>query len=367
MQIYKRYVGSTFIKHFFNILLVVVTVFWLTQSIKLIELIAMKGISIAEFLQVTLLLLPPMLYIAIPIAVFISTLVLFNILYNDRELTILFNSGLSKASIIAPILKVTALITILHYIISFYLLPHSYREFKDLQNYFKNQFVSLLLVEKVFNVQSNDLTVYIDHRINNNLFDGIFIYNRHDPDKPVTIIAKSGYILNTENGPEFLLYKGSHQEENKITHTTSTGSFDEYRFHVASKVEPFAQRIYDVNEMYINELFAKLENGKFDIERVVNAAQRSVWPLYSLGFVLCAASFMLGTYNRKGLGGKNFQAAIVGIVFISLSLFANSLASQNFKSILLIFANLILLATFSIFNLSVGTMLLERLFKKFSS
>ena len=366
MQIYQRYLSLYFLKYFINILMVVVTIFWLTQSIKLIELIALKGISIFDFLKITVLLLPPMLYIAIPVAIFIATLVLFNVLYNDRELAILSNSGLSKKNIIMPILKTAVLITIFHYIISFYLLPHSYREFKDLQNYFKNQFVSLLLEEKVFNAQSNNLTVYIDQRVNSNLFKGIFIFNSDNPDKPITIIAKSGYILKTDHGPEFLLYKGSHQEQNKITNTTSTVLFDEYKFQIKSNDSQLAQRIYDVNEMYIYELLDRLDSGKYDIERVVNAVQRTVWPLYDLAFVLCAASFMLGTYSRQGLGGKNLQAAITGIAFISLSLFANNLASKSFQSTILIFANVLFLILFSLMNLKSHQTILEIIYNKIS-
>lgn len=352
MLIYQRYISLDFLKYFFNILLTVIIIFWLTQSLRLIELIAVKGISVTDFLKITVLLLPPMLYIAVPIASYIATLVLFNSLHNDRELTILNNSGLSRWQIIKPIAKVAACITILHYLVSFYFLPHSYREFKDLQDYFKNQFVSLLLEEKVFNTQSNNLTVYIDERINDTFFKGIFIYNNNNPQKPISIIAQSGHIIKTSKGPEFILYQGLHQEENKAANSTSSLIFEEYRFNIAPHANAPAVRFYDANEMYIDELLQKKEDGTYNSEYLVNANQRISWPLYSLAFVLAVSAFMVRGFDRRGLLSKNFISAIMGIVFIGLSLLSNSLAMKNHHLIPLMYLNIVLLFLIGFFSIN---------------
>jgi lipopolysaccharide export system permease protein len=343
MLIYQRYISLDFLKYFFNILLTVIIIFWLTQSLRLIELIAVKGISVTDFLKITVLLLPPMLYIAVPIASFIATLVLFNSLHDDRELTILNSSGLSGWQIIKPIVRVAACIMILHYLVSFYFLPNSYREFKDLQDYFKNQFVSLLLEEKVFNTQSSNLTVYIDERINDTFFKGIFIYNNNNTQKPISIIAQSGHIIKTNKGPEFILYQGLHQEENKATDSTSTIIFDEYHFSIDPHASAPTVRFYDANEMYIDELLQKKEDGTYNAEHLVNANQRISWPLYSLAFVFTAAAFIVGGFDRRGLLNKNLISAIMGIVFIGLSLLSNSLAMKNHHLIPLMYLNIVIL------------------------
>lgn len=350
MLIFARYISIDFLKYFFNILLTVIIIFWLTQSLRLIELIAVKGVSIVDFLKITVLLLPPMLYIAVPIASFIAALILFNTLHDDRELTILNNSGLSRWQIIKPIVLVAGMIMIIHYMVSFYFLPKSYREFKDLQDYFKNQFASLLLEEKVFNTQSNNLTVYIDERINDTFFKGIFIYNNHTPQKPISIIAKSGHIIKSPKGPEFILYYGLHQEEDKIAKTTSTVLFDEYHFSIDPHINASAQRIFDANEMYIDELI-KLQDGRYNPEHLVNANQRISWPLYTLVFVYTAASFMVTGFSRRGLLKKNLLAVSVGVFFIGLSLLGNSLAMKNYQLIPIMYVNIILLFLVGLFNI----------------
>ena len=51
-------------------------VIWLTQSLRFIDLILNKGLSLGLFLYMTLLLLPSLLAIILPIALFVAVLFL---------------------------------------------------------------------------------------------------------------------------------------------------------------------------------------------------------------------------------------------------------------------------------------------------
>lgn len=352
MAVYFSYLSRTLLTYFLTILLVIVLIVWLTQSLKFIELITGKGISFTDFIMVTGLLIPPMVYAILPVALFISIIALFSHLTTDRELVVLKSSGFSNFQIARPVLFVSVIVIIMHFFVSFYLLPKSYREFKALHEHFKNKLVSFLLEEGVFNTQSNNLTVYIDEKINNNFFKGIFIYNSTNKDKPITIMSDSGHIIKTNEGPKFVLYNGTHQEFNTKNHNVSLISFDKYEFGLQEPDGNVAtNRIYDSNELFINELweYSRIESEKSNKSYLVNFHQRVIWPLYSVALSIVACGFMLGwRYNRNSIWVNNCIVGAVGILFVVLSLVINNLAMGNHFFVWIMYFNIMLCFLFGI-------------------
>lgn len=308
-----------------------------------------------SFLKITAMLITPLSYIIIPIAILIASIMLINKLSHDRELVVLRNAGLSNTQIAKPIIIYALLVTIFNYAISLYFMPKSYREFKDMQEMFKNKYLSLFLEEGVFNSQINNLTVYIDEKTDDANFKGIFIYDNRKPDKPSTIMADSGSITRTTKGPEFLLKNGSQQEENKSSGNISLVFFDSYRFNLSLFTETSLIRSYDVNELYINQLFdAENLSDNIKHEFAVNAHQRLIWPMYTIVLVLLSLGMMLsGYYSRRNYTVKNLITAMVSGGAVILSLIFNNLALKHGVLIPLLYAN-------CLFFMILGIKLLQR-------
>ena len=164
IKTYTKYIIQQVNSYFFAVLFVLIAMVWLTQSLRLIDLITSKGIDLFSFLKITTMLITPLSYIIIPIALLIAVISLISKFSHDRELVVLRNAGLSNYQIAKPIIIYAAIITIFNYAVSLYLMPKSYREFKDMQEMFKNKYLYLFLEEGVFNTQINNLTVYIDQK-----------------------------------------------------------------------------------------------------------------------------------------------------------------------------------------------------------
>ena len=123
--------------------LVIVTIFvtigltfaiWLTQSLRLIDYIVNRGLPAATFISFVGLLLPSFLGIVLPIATFCAVLFVYNKLTMDSELVVLRAAGMSQMQLARAGLVVGLGATIIVYAISLYLLPLSYRAFKELQD-----------------------------------------------------------------------------------------------------------------------------------------------------------------------------------------------------------------------------------------
>lgn len=331
MTILFRYYFKSLASYVGVILMLLIGVVWLTQSLKLVNLITSRGIDFLSFLKIAAMLIVPLTYLVLPVAFFIGVMLFLHNISQDRELVVLRASGMSNRQIAKPIFILAIIFTIINYSLSFYFLPKSYREFKDMQELFKNKYLALFLEEGIFNTQVKNLTVYIDSKDSEGQFNGIFIYDGRNPQKPITIMADSGVIKKTNIGPEFVLKNGTHQEENKKTGHVSMALFDKYSFNMSNFTDSNANsRAYDANELYINQLLAPQADEKAASEFFVQANQRLLWPAYVLVLgILSSAVMMSGVYNRRQMWEKNIHTVIACALPLVLSITFNNMALRN--------------------------------------
>src|SRR5437660_12886782 len=137
---------------------------WLAQSLRLVDLIVNRGLSVALFSYMALLILPRFLDIVLPIGAFIAVLFTFNRLTSESELVAMRSVGLSHLALARPVLILAGIAFLMLMSLSAYFLPASNRAFKDLQFEIRNRFVSSLLQEGTFTTIADKLTIYIRSR-----------------------------------------------------------------------------------------------------------------------------------------------------------------------------------------------------------
>ena len=74
----------------------------LVQSLRLVDLIVNRGVSLGHFSYMTMLLTPRCLAIVVPIAVFAATLFTYNRLISDSEIVVMRSAGLSQWALARP-------------------------------------------------------------------------------------------------------------------------------------------------------------------------------------------------------------------------------------------------------------------------
>jgi len=157
-------------------------------------------------------------------------------------------------------------------------------------------------------------------------------------------MADYGELRKTNAGPEFTLYHGTQQEEDKNTGHVSMVFFDSYKFNLSflSGTKDF-EKFYDANELYIGQLMKKDANGEYDDKYFVHANQRLVWPLYSFALPLFIVSIMLSmSYARRELVYKNVVVVGVTSIFVISALGFHNAALKNVNLVWLLHLNLML-------------------------
>lgn len=301
------------------------TAVWLTQSLRLVDLIVNRGLTIDMFLYLTLLILPRFIDIVLPIGVFIAVLFVFNRLNGESELVVMRSAGLGPFALAKPVMILASIACIALFSLSAYFLPASNREFKDAQFEIRNRFVSSLLQEGAFTTISDKLTIYIAARNDRGEVLGLLIDDEREPNKPVTIVADRGAFVEAGGGSRLVMVQGNRQQYDRSTGKLSMLTFERYTLDLNSLRDAPGVRFREAQERYLDELFfppPALDAGvKYGF--LVEGYQRLASPLSAFSFALIPLACLLpGETNRRGQVRRlliavglalAFQAADVGV------------------------------------------------------
>ncbi|MBM3601075.1 MAG: LPS export ABC transporter permease LptF [Alphaproteobacteria bacterium] len=317
---------------------------WLTQSLRFVDLIVNRGLSLTTFLFLVMLLVPNFLAIALPISAFLAVLFTYNKMNNDSELIALRATGLGPIALARPALILSLLFTLAVYSLNLYFLPTAYREFKDLQFQIRNNAASVLLQEGVFTPFVRGITVYVRERQRSGELAGLLVHDSRDPDKAVTYIAESGALVSTMDGPRVVMAQGNRQEYDRKGQRLSVLYFDNYTLDFGGLSRSTEDRWREPRERYLHELFYPEDT---EVDRVhatrlnIEGHQRLVTPLHTLAFTIIAlAALLSGQFTRRGQLGRILAAILAAAIVQIASLgLINLAAKAGTWAIVLMYAN----------------------------
>jgi lipopolysaccharide export system permease protein len=314
---------------------------WLAQSLRLIDLIVNRGLSIEVFLYLALLILPRFLDIVLPIGVFIAVLFTFNRLTAESELVVMRSAGLSHLALAKPVLMLAGIAFLILMSLSAYFLPASNRAFKDMQFEIRNRFVSSLIQEGTFTTIADKLTIYIRSRDERGEVVGLLINDNREPHRPITILAERGLFADTPAGSRIVMVNGNRQQFDPETGKLSLLTFDRYTLDLDSLHDAPIVRFREAQERFLDELFfpAADIDPALRLGFIIEAHQRILIPLSALSFsVIPLACLLPGEFNRRGQLKRALLAIILAFLFELLGIGVNDLASRAAAAIPLMYA-----------------------------
>lgn len=342
---------------------------WLTQSLRFIELVLDRGLSLLVFVELTSLMLPSFFAVILPITTFVVVLFIYVRLAADRELVVMRAAGLSQWRLSRPAVLLALLATGLCFALNLWLVPLSHAAFRQWQFEIRNQLVGVLLQEGVFSQVGDDLTVYARYRDPDGTLRGILVHDQRDPGAPVTILAEAGRISTGPSGPRVTLLNGVRQQVERASAHAAPGtpplrlntlSFTENSVDLARATRGEEARSRDSRERSIAELFnpdpaeglRERELRRFRAE----AHQRLSGPLTTLAFALVGLAVALtGEFRRHG-GGVRIAVGIALVVgLLALGLTAGNLAQRDNTWVPLIWVQAVLPGVVAAWWLGVGS------------
>lgn len=311
---------------------------WLTQSLRFIELVLDRGLSLMVFVKLTSLMLPSFFAVILPITTFIAVLFTYVRLASDRELVVMRAAGLSQWRLSRPAVLLASGAMAACMALNLWLVPLSHAAFRQWQFEIRNQLVGVLLQEGVFSQVGEELTVYARYRDPDGTLRGILVHDARESGAPVTILAEAGRITTSASGPRVTLINGVRQQVEAGPAggppRLNTLSFSENSIDLARAGRAEEGRSRDSRERSIPELLnPDPAEGlrERDLRRFfAEAHQRLSAPLTALSFALVGLAVALtGQFRRHG-GGLRIATGI-GIVvgLLAFGLTAGNLAARD--------------------------------------
>lgn len=337
--------------------LTLTSIIWLSQSLRFIDLIVNKGLDVGTFLYLSILLIPSLLIIILPISLFVSVLYIYNKLTSESELLVFKSAGVSRVGLAYPALLVAGGVALLSYLISFYMLPASYREFKDMQEFIRNNYASALLQEGVFSTPVERLTVYIESRDAEGVLHGILVHDARNPERPITMMAQQGILQQTSSGARFQLINGNRQEIDRKNGNLSLLYFDSYPLDLSVYASSAEKRFRVAEERYLNELFFPQENDpKINNRMIAEGHHRIAWPFFAITLTLIALAVLLsGQLNRRGQWKRMLSATFFVVILVVVDLGLKNIVSERPYLAVLMYVNTLLPAVFCLYILITST------------
>lgn len=358
-MLFDRYLFKTLLIATVFVAVVLTSVIFLTQSLRFLELVISSGASGGAFWMLTLLALPRFFEIIVPIALMAATVFVYNKLISDSELVVMRASGMPPLALARPALALAGAVTVFLWITTMWLSPLSSSGMLQMRQVIKAQYSALLFREGVFNAVVPGLTVFVRNRDRMGELRGLMIHDGREKDKePVTVLAKRGLIVATDQGQQVMVYDGSRQSLNKDTGLLDRLEFERYSIELPDSAGPVQQRWREPGERTFPELLKPDPDGKDDPktrrEFMIEAHRRIVNPLLAPCFTVVALCFLLlGPSDRRGQGWRIAAAVVVTIVLQGLSLAAFNMSAQTNWGLAALYL-------FTLIPLAAGLVLLSR-------
>lgn len=316
MKILNKYISKQIIIGFLLISFSLLSMLWLTQSLRFVEMVTRQGLPVYLFAEMTSLLMPRIFNILSPIAVFVAVLFVYNRLIADRELVVMQSAGISPWQNAKPAIFVGFLMLIINVYIMNFGIPLAEKTFRDLEWKVKNNLTQMVFREGEFTTLKDGITVFIDKHEDDGSVSGIFVSDETKPNLKITLTAEKGRLIQTDSGPRILFINGVRQEINKENYKFSSLSFSRYSAEF-NNIESKKKKNQSVREKNVIELLNSGNDASIPVQQqrknIVEGHRRIVYPFYNLVFALMGCvGLLISNFNRRG------QSKIIAIQVISM-------------------------------------------------
>jgi lipopolysaccharide export system permease protein len=289
---------------------------WLSQSLRLLDVIVNRGLSVGMALEFLMFLLPGLIALLLPVAVFISIMFVYYRLNADSELVVMRGAGVSNFGLAGPALTFGLATMAISYGLSLYAVPESMRDFRDFEQNMEGNLAGILIEDGVFTDLAPGVTFYVHRRDRNGGLSGIIVDDSRDPSRRVIYTAARGSILGGAAGPHAVLYNGTYQETDGKSGGVSVLYFGQTEVALAGGYgrSTAGPRQRSIEELYLGDLLsAKRGTDPLMHQRMVAEAHRRLAdPLYSLAMALVAVASLITSNLPRQSQHKQMLMATAG-------------------------------------------------------
>ena len=324
MRKFDRYILSQLMVMFGFFALVLVSVYWVNNTVKVFDRLISDGHSAAVVLEFTLLSLPNVVRSVLPIAAFGAAVYVTNRLSSESELTVMQATGFSPWRLAWPVIVFGVITATMMSIMTHTLVPVSLQQLRDRETDIAKDLYARLLRPGTFLHPAKGITLYIRDISDDGRLSDIFVSERRNPDVSNIYTAKTAYLMRDTRGTKLVMVNGLVQVLSTKDQLLSTTSFEDLSYDISALIKTRTDKNRNIKQIPTGELLRWsgqiAEQSGVSLGRVLQEAHgRFQQPLLCLVAALIGFSTLLTAgFSRFGIG-RQIVFAIALLVLIKLT------------------------------------------------
>ena len=312
--------------------LVLVSIFWINQAVRMFDRLIGDGQPAWVFLEFTALTLPGVIGVVLPIAAFAASVYVTNRLSTESELTVMQATGYSPWRMARPVAIFGVIVAVMMSILTHLLIPTSLSQLRLRQVEVTQNITARLLTEGEFLHPAPGITFYIREITPEGALRDVFLSDRRDAASTVIYTSSEAYLVREGDGTKLVMVNGLSQILRPRNTQLFTTTFDDFSYDISSLL---SRREVDLNnityaptsELLLTPQEASLRTGSSLGEVAFEAHNRFEQAFFCIIAALIGFSMLLlGSFSRFGVwwqilsaftllvGLKLIESAVAGVV-----------------------------------------------------
>lgn len=334
---FDRYLLSQFLALFGFFSLVLVLIYWVNRAVGLFDRIIGDGQSALVFLEISLLTLPNVIRVVLPVSAFAAAVYTTNRLIQDGELVVMQATGFSAFRLARPVvyfgLSVTLMLVLLYNVV----VPASRGVLAERTAEISANMTARLLVDGTFMHPTDGITFYIRELSDNGELLDVFLRDDRKRTNPTTYTARRALLVRGDTEPKLIMFDGMSQSYDTQKKRLSVTHFADFTYDLGGLLVPNKRAARSLDELSTRELLfptpaLMAETGRTQAAFLSDGHARIGQPFLALATALVGfAALLLGAFSRFGLWRQIIGAVVMLIIIqmINNAGFSASLSSNS--------------------------------------
>jgi len=304
-----------------------------TQGLAQLDVIVEQRQSGLAFAWVTVLGVPLLMSLILPLALFFAVIYAINRMHSESELVVASAGGVSPWQIASPVMKLAAIAALAHLAINTVIQPAAYKEMRSTLFAMRGDIAASLVRPGEFSTAADGLVVFARERRANGELQEVLLVDRTNPARPTYYVAATGRVLMLDNKPGFFLNDGQIVQPKKDG-GEDVLEFASYTFELGPFLPVPEAIILKPSDRTLGELFYPDLTYFYDQQNAetfkAEAHHRLSAPLLNFAMALIALVGLLGgEFSRRGYGVRIAWASAAALLVRVFSLGIQAACARN--------------------------------------
>lgn len=334
MARFDRYLLSQFLALFGFFSLILVLIYWINRAVGLFDRIIGDGQSALVFLEISLLTLPNVIRVVLPVSAFVAAVYTTNRLTQDGELVVMQATGFSAFRLARPVFYFGLCVSVMLILLYNVIVPASRAVLADRTAEISANLTARFLVDGQFMHPTDGITFYIrDISDNGELLD-VFLADDRNASARTTYTARKALLVRGDVDPKLIMFDGMSQSYDTSKTRLSVTHFSDFTYDLGGLLVAGTRGARSLDELSTLELLNPTpalteETGASAPALLSDGHARIGQPFLALATALIGfATLLLGAFSRFGLWRQIVGAVVVLIV---LQMINNAATSASVK------------------------------------